>query len=72
MRKLDQVNVANLFNDVMILRKYLEKENIFSGEEETLRGKRRKIFFEKENIFFFWRRRKTENEKEENIWRRKI
>ena len=46
MRKLDQVNVANLFNDVMILRKYLEKENIFSGEEKKLRGKRRKIFFE--------------------------
>ena len=46
MRKLDQVNSASLFIDVMIPRKYLEKENIFSGEEEKLRGRRRKIFGE--------------------------
>ena len=52
MRKLDQVNSANLFIDVMIPRKYLEKENIFSGEEEKLRGRRRKIFGEGKCDFF--------------------
>ena len=50
-----------------------EKENIFCGEEEKQKRKRkrRKIYSEGENICL-WRRRKTEKEKEENIWTIKI
>ena len=46
----------------------MKNENIwFVGENgEGKRGK----YLEKESIFFLQRRRKTEKEKEENIWRK--
>ena len=68
--------------------KYLEKENIFFSVEEKIGeencgkylvdGVEEKgdgkggIFFVEGTYILFRRRRKTEKEKEDNIWRRKI
>ena len=57
-QKLDQVNSEYLFIDVVILRKYLERENILFSEEkkngkekeENISGrKRRKLLDEEKN-----------------------
>ena len=63
MNELNQVNSANLF---LILRRYLEKEKILLVEEKEREDKYL------EDVSFFWRRTKIANEKEENIWRKKI
>ena len=50
--------------------KYLEKVNMFLGEEEDWRRKMRKMFGEGE--YFLWRRRRMEGENQENAWKRKM